>query len=184
MRNFLFKILLLIRLPIFVLKRNKLSFLSNIGPNVLLSNCIIGKYNYVGRNSILNNVNLGNYCSIAPNVQIGGMEHSYWWYSTSTFLSTECVDDKQTIIGHDVWIASGAIIKQGVKIGNGAVIGACSFVNKDVPPYSIVVGCPSKILKYRFNNDTINHLESVKYWELPPEKAKKILNTIDNKCIR
>lgn len=89
-----------------------------IGPKTLIKNFVIGKYTYLGRFSILNNVEVGNYCSIAPGVQIGGMEHSYWWFSCSTFLSDHCISNKRTIIGHDVWIGANVVFNQGIKIGN------------------------------------------------------------------
>src|SRR5699024_9683317 len=99
------------------------------------------------------------YCSIAPGVQIGGMEHSYWWLSTSTFLSEQCISNKKTKIGYDVWIAAGSIIKQGVKIGDGSVIGAMSFVNKDIPPNSIAFGVPAKIFKKRMDPQLFEKLK-------------------------
>lgn len=111
------------------------------------------------------------------------MEHSYWYPSISPRLSHYCIFGKKTVIGHDVWIAASAIIKQGVKIGNGAVIGANSFVNKDVPPYAIVVGSPAKILKYRFNQKQIEIIEESKYWEFSPNEARQILARVNEKLI-
>ena len=61
----------------------------------------------------------------------------------------------QVVIGSDVWIGCNAMILGGVHIGNGAIIGACSVVAKDVPPYAIVVGNPARIVKYRFDAETI-----------------------------
>ena len=170
-------IILAFRLPFFWLKGNKLSVNSDIKKNVLLRECFVGPYVHIGPNSIINNTFIGSYSSIAPHVQIGGMEHPYWEPSTSTYLST-CVKRERTIVGNDVWIGAAVIIKAGVKIGNGAVIGANSFVNKDVPPYAIVVGAPAKILKYRFGEETIAALEKSHYWELKPTEAKKIISEI------
>ena len=58
-------------------------------------------------------------------------------------------------VGHDVWIGARALLKPTITIGNGAVIAANSVVTKDVPPYAIVGGIPAKVLKYRFDEETI-----------------------------
>jgi acetyltransferase-like isoleucine patch superfamily enzyme len=107
------------------------------------------------------------------------MEHPYEDMSTSTFL-TDNSKRVLTEVGHDVWIAAGAIIKTGVKIGNGAVVGANSFVNKDVPPYAIVIGTPAKVYKYRFDEKTIAELEKSQYWEQKPSKARQNLLEINS----
>lgn len=179
MRKLFFKLYFLLRMPQFLFRKNSINISTNVGPNVLVSKCKIGSYNYIGRNSILNNVIIGNYCSIAPNVVIGGMEHSYWWYSTSTFLSDKCISNLETVIGHDVWIGANCIIKQGVTIGTGAVIGAHSFVNKDVEEYSIVIGCPAKVLKYRFPKSIQVNLINSEFWLCKPSKAKVILDNLN-----
>ncbi len=71
----------------------------------------------------------------------------------------------QVIIGNDVWIASDVRILAGVTIGDGAVIGACSLVTKDVEPYGIYVGVPAKRIGYRFEPEIIEKLEKMKWWE-------------------
>ena len=161
------------------LKKNCIGKGSYVYKGCMLHDCSIGNYVHVGAHCILNMTTIGDYSSIAPHVQIGGLEHPYEEFSTSTFLTSE---SKRYIteIGHDVWIAAGAIIRTGVKIGSGAVVGANSFVNKDVPPYAIVVGTPAKILKYRFDEDTISKLEASRYWEKNPSEAQKVLSNINN----
>ncbi|MBR6091475.1 MAG: CatB-related O-acetyltransferase [Bacteroidales bacterium] len=156
------------------IKNNRIGRGTFIYKGCMLHDCSIGDYVHVGPNCIFNMTTIGNYSSIAPHVQIGGMEHPYQEFSTSTFLSSNskrCL----TEIGNDVWIAAGSIIKTGVKIGNGAVIGANSFVNKDVPPYAIVIGTPAKLYKYRFDDQTIAELERSRYWEQKPSKARQVL---------
>ena len=74
-----------------------------------------------------------------------------------------------------MWIAANCIIRQGVTIGDGAVVGAGSFVNKDVPPYAIVFGSPAKVHKYRFDQDIIDKLNESHYWEYEPKDAKTLL---------
>jgi len=67
-----------------------------------------------------------------------------------------------TTIGNDVWIGINAIIRAGVTIGNGSVIGMGSIVTKDVDDFTIVAGCPAKIIRKRFYDDTINKLSKIK----------------------
>lgn len=174
-------ILGVIRLVYYKLRHNNISITSDINSRVHLRNCIIGKYCYIGSNVVVNNATIGNYTCIAPSAQIGGMEHSFWYPSISPKLSHKCIFGKRTKIGHDVWIAASAIIKQGVRIGNGAVIGANSFVNKDVPPYSIVVGSPARILKYRYTSEQIALIDKTRYWKFPPRKARGLLVRINER---
>lgn len=80
------------------------------------------------------------------------------------------INRRQIIFGHDVWIARGVTIMGGVKIGNGAVIGAKAVVAKDIPPYAIAVGNPARVIKYRFDAETIKKFLAVKWWNWSLEK--------------
>ena len=152
---------------------------SRVDSGCTMTNCIIGDYCFIRSGAQFNHVITGNYCSFAADVQIGGMEHPINEYSTSAKLFPEkCIASNDTIIGHDVWVAAGAIIRQGTKVGDGAVIGANSFVNKDVPPFAIVVGSPAKIIKYRFDKETQERIINSGYWDMPPKKAKQVLSTL------
>lgn len=166
------------RYPIYRLKHNKISVTSEIGSNNMLRNCKVGKYVFIGPKGTYNNVEIGNYTCIAPSCQIGGLEHTYWEASISPKLCNNYAPRKATRIGHDVWIAANCVIRQGVTIGDGAVVGAGSFVNKDVPPYAIVFGSPAKLYKYRFEQETINKLNESCYWEFEPKKAKALLTKV------
>ncbi|WP_289024199.1 CatB-related O-acetyltransferase [uncultured Salegentibacter sp.] len=176
---FLFKNIL--RLPLDKIKDNNIHFTSRLSGNTKISRTDIGKNCYIACNTVIVNTKVGNYCSIAPGVQIGGMEHSYWWYSTSTFLSNQCKENNRVNIGSDVWIAGGAIIKQGITIGNGSVIGALSFVNKDVPENSIVIGSPARIIKQRFDSEVFAKLKRTRFWEYDVKEAKLILEEFEMK---
>lgn len=167
-----------LRQPFWKLRHNKISNKLHIAKDVFMRGCEVEDYAYIGLHSVLNNSSIGAYSSIASGVQIGGMEHAYWDLSTSCHLTNQNIAGRTTHIGHDVWIGADSIIKQGITIGDGAVIGANSFVNKDVPPYAIVVGSPAKILKYRFDEQTIEQLQASKYYNSPPREAKEILNSI------
>ena len=169
---------MLFRLPFYMIRKNSINLSSEIGSHTHIRGCRVGKWCHIGPRGNINNAIIGNYTCIAPSCQIGGMEHPYWDLSISPLLSDEYVFGKPTTIGHDVWIAADCIVRQGVSIGDGAVIGANSFVNKDVPPYAIVMGTPAKVYKYRFDEDTISKLESSHYWEHKPSKAREILSII------
>ncbi len=77
-----------------------------------------------------------------------------------------------TIIGNDVVIFYNAIILSGVKIGDGAVVGAGAVVTKDVPPYAIVAGNPARIIKYRFSEEQIKALLRIRWWDWSVEEIK------------
>lgn len=169
---------MLLKYPIYKIRHNKVSITAEIGGNSFLRKCIVGKWVFIGPFGTFNNVEIGNYTCIAPSCQIGGLEHPYWEASLSPKLYKNNTPRKTTYIGHDVWIAANCIIRQGVTIGDGAVVGAGSFVNKDVPPYSIVFGSPAQLHKYRFDEVTIKTLQESHYWEYEPKKAKSILNKV------
>lgn len=175
------RIIMLFRQPFFYLKHNAISSSSWICSNCNLMYSKIGRNCYINRCTDINHVIMGNYCSIGPLVSIGGENHSVNYISTSDKLSEKGVANIITHIGHDVWIGTQACIKQGIKIGNGAVIGANSFVNKDVPPYSVVVGSPAKIIRYRFSEEIIKEIEESKYFLNPPQIAKIQIENIANK---
>lgn len=120
-----------------------------------------------------NHLMIGNYCSIAHNVSfLINIDHNYEYVSTypiTKICSTwkhACLElnKGQIIIGNDVWIGRSATILDGVCIGNGAIVAANSVVTKNVPPYAIVAGNPAKIVKYRFSEDIIHKLNTIKWW--------------------
>jgi acetyltransferase-like isoleucine patch superfamily enzyme len=157
---------------------------SIIAPNThLLSNCIINNsqissYTYIGKNCIVQNSNIGKFCSIANDVFIGLGKHptnlistSTLFYKTQNTLNLQLVEKDHEFkeyenisIGHDVWIGARAIILDGITIGNGSIIAANSVVTKNVPAYAIVAGVPAKILKYRFQQNKIDELQKLEWW--------------------
>jgi serine acetyltransferase len=77
-----------------------------------------------------------------------------------------------------VWIGKSVTIMSGVKIGDGSVIASNSVITKDIPPYSIVGGNPSKHIKYRFNSEQIYKLLTIKWWDWEDEKIKSNINLL------
>jgi virginiamycin A acetyltransferase len=138
--------------------------------------------------AISSTVIIGNYCSFGRNVSIIPChahlpslkkdEH----FLISTFLITGNKGWKQklvlpgknnfVIIGNDVWVGINAIILAGVKIGDGAVIGAGAVVTRDVPAYAIVAGVPAKILRYRYTKEQRAELLKIAWWNWSDEKIK------------
>lgn len=129
---------------------------------------------------------IGNYVSIAPGVQfLLGVNHQINTFTTfplySRFIKRSAIDaiNKGPLIVEDeVWIGTDAILFSGIKVGKGAIISAGAIVTKDVPPYSIVGGCPAKLIKYRFSEDIIAELMSISLNEMPLEWIKKNIETL------
>lgn len=169
-----------------------------IDRNNLLMNVEMGDYTYTGPFDMLFHLKIGKFTSISYGVTIGAPEHNYKLLSTHPFIydsyyevfdKSEVVRndkfDKETEIGNDVWIGCNSTILRGVHIGDGAVIGANSLVNRDVPPYAVVAGCPAKIIKYRFPKETIDKLITIKWWNWSIEKIrsnKKLFTTELSEC--
>lgn len=158
---------------------SEISANTHILSHTITNNSRVASYSYIGRNCLIQNVSIGKFCSIASDVYIGLGRHPTDLISTSTlFYRTKNTLGLQLVkkdyefneyakieIGHDVWIGTRAIILDGVKIGNGAIIAANSVVTKDVPPYAIVAGVPAKLIKFRFDENKIEQLLKSEWWD-------------------
>ncbi len=174
----------------FFKKKHNFSKTTIVGSNVIISgNVQIGDYTYVSDFTILYNVKIGKFCSIANFCGVGMLDHNYKNVSSHYFLEKKKygflkddkkIKDKNTQIGNDVWIGFNSIIKSGVKISDGAIVGAGSVVLKDVPAYAIVAGVPAKIIKYRFSEEIIQKLKIIKWWEWEFLKIKSRLDDFYN----
>lgn len=128
---------------------------------------------------------IGNFCSIAPNVQfILGSEHPYHYISTFPFKAKVCGQTYEALskgdinICDDVWIGYGVVILSGITINQGAIIAAGSVVTKDVPAYAIVGGNPAKFIKYRFEESIIVKLVNIDFSKFDKDFIKNNLNNL------
>ena len=161
--------------------------------NTLILNSSINSYSYVGVNSIVQNARIGSFCSIANDVFIGLGSHPTNYFSTSplfykatnTFqikFIEEDIKFSEYIaieIGNDVWLGARAIVMDGIKIGDGAIVAAGAVVTKDIPPYAIVGGVPAKIIRYRFKSEKIQYLLNSKWWTLSLAEIKNLMNELN-----
>ncbi len=134
---------------------------------------------------------IGKFCSIgsgASFIMAGNQGHNSKWISTfpffyqedELFLNAKDAFNKagNTIIGNDVWIGSEAMIMPGVNIGHGAIIGSRALVTKDVEPYTVIGGNPAKVIKKRFNDEEINLLLQIKWWDWDKKYLKETIELL------
>lgn len=163
---------------------------AHINSGSLVVHSSIGKYSYTGYDCTIINTEIGNYCSLADEVVIGAANHPIEWVSTSPvfqkaqsnpkkrFIEISLPKSRRTEIGSDVWIGRRAIIKGGIRIGHGAVIGAGAIVTKDVEPYAIVAGNPARLIRYRFDESIRRGLLETQWWTLSDEKIQAVADKI------
>lgn len=180
------------KLPLSAIKNSSFEKPSRAEARSTIVNTSFGRYSYCGYNCTLINCDIGRFCSISDNVVVGMGNHPLDWTSTSPafYHGKESIPKnlanlnynfaaKRTVIGNDVWIGTHVLIKGGIKIGTGAVIGMGSVVTKDVEPYTIVAGNPAKVIRKRFSDDEINKLLSSNWWEADVSVLKKVSQYAD-----
>ena len=163
----------------------------------------MGAFCFINLGSMIRRVvKMGRFVMIGPEVFIGGNPHSVkslsahlmfrgkcddWFKSFTEFYEDtenakkiylsqeeELARKSNIVIGNDVWIGARAIITGGVTIGDGAIIGTGAIVTKDVEPYTIVGGSPARVIRKRFNDDIIERLMRVQWWDYGPDILKGI----------
>lgn len=153
-----------------------------IGKNTLFN----GKKNLVASKD--SKIIIGKYCAIANGINIITLNHDYNFPAIQgtlykNFFNSShpgCITDPpnkertkgDVIIGNDVWIGEDVFISSGVRVGNGCCIGAKSIVTRDLPDYSICVGSPCKAVKKRYDQDIIDFLLKIKWWDWEDSKIR------------
>ena len=162
-----------------------------------MNNCKVGDYTYISGNdgggivSGFHNVSIGKYCSLATNIEIiTASSHHKDFVSIFPFYSMpnsfcynkkkskEFTNIKPVKIGNDVWVGSNVTILGGIEVGDGSIIAAGAVVTKNVEPYSIVGGCPAKLIKCRFEKEIADKLLKMRWWDWPEKKIRQNMNLI------
>ena len=170
-----------------------------VKPTIKNPNIIVGDFTYIADSEFESHVThhydfigdkliIGKFCQIAAGVEfvMNGANHQMNAVSTFPFYTLEgwkmnppAASDMpfkgDTVIGNDVWIGQNATILPGVHIGDGAIIGANSVVGSNVEPYSIVVGNPAEVTRYRFDKDLTELLLKFKWWDKPVEEINELI---------
>lgn len=162
-----------------------------MGPSKFDSSTRIGAFTYLHGSLFVECESIGRYCSISGGLRVGDREHPTAWVSTSPFqynprsfrfheegsgftplpeTSPPTFRRQAPVIGNDVWIGARVTILRDVTIGDGAIVASSAVVTKDVPPYAVVGGVPAKVIRYRFDDDTIAQLLELAWWRFSPKQ--------------
>lgn len=162
-----------------------------VGNGAQIVNSTVGRYTYIFESKLIA-TDVGAYCSIAADCTIGGASHPIDWVSSSpvfyngkncmnkNFSTNEYKTYKRTKIGNDVWVGSKCLIKGGVEIGDGAIVGMGSVVTHDIPAYEIWAGNPAKRIRKRFDDATIDKLIKLKWWDMSDDMLESIGEYFNN----
>ena len=175
-----------------------------IKPTIKNKNIIVGDFSYIADSDFESHVThhydwnndkliIGKFCQIASGVEfvMNGANHQMNAVSTFPFYTLEGWEQTpptqndlpikgNTIIGNDVWIGQNTTILPGVRIGDGAIIGANSVVGSNIEPYTIVVGNPAKALRKRFDEELIDIMEKLKWWDKSIEEINNLISLLTN----
>lgn len=157
---------------------------TEIGAGCHVADSTIGDYSYCVENTQIAYATIGKFANIAAHVRIYASRHPMQLASLHhfTYRSSWYFDDLEDnpdffawragmgiTIGHDTWLGHGSVIMPGVSVGNGSIIGSNAVVTRDVPPFSIAVGVPAKVIRLRFDEATAARMEKLAWWDWPHE---------------
>jgi len=170
-----------------------------VKPTVTNPNIVVGDFTYIADSDFERHVThhypwigdrliVGKFCQIAAGVEfvMNGANHQMNAVSTFPFYTLEGWDMEppapddlprkgDTVIGNDVWIGQNAVILPGVRIGDGAIIGASSVIGSDVAHYTVVAGNPARLLRKRFDDELIALLLDFKWWDRSVDEINALI---------
>lgn len=135
---------------------------------------LIGECTRINRASEIGRCTIGAYCAIGGRLVVRSTDHYMGYPNIQDWAQRKVIGSNvrvagkskgDVVIGNAVWIGDSVVILPGVKVGNGAVIGAGSVVTKSIPSYAVAVGNPARVVKKRFSDDMIALLEKVQWWQ-------------------
>lgn len=138
-------------------------------------------------------IHIGKFCSIGPNIKAYVSGHNMQMISTYPFLRHKEEFPKgrhnnaskgDIVIGNDVWIGARSILLNGVKIGDGAIIGAGSVVCKDIAPYTVAAGNPCKPIRKRYSDEQIDALLKIQWWTWDHPKINEALPLLQSNDVQ
>jgi virginiamycin A acetyltransferase len=158
------------------------------GPEHFQERCVLYHYPFIGDRLVI-----GRFCALAEGVSfiMNGANHAMSGFSTFPFKifghgweegfdpATWAAENRgDTVVGHDVWIGTQAMIMPGVTIGSGAIIASRAVVVSDVAPYTIVGGNPAQLIRSRFDETVVQRLLALAWWNWPIDKISRNLDAI------
>ena len=179
--------------------QTRLAFLKN---HITRPNIIVGDYTYYDDPAGVANFEanvlyhfdfigdkliIGKFCAVGTGVKfiMNGGNHTIQGFSTYPFRifggawehnlppDFSFPHRGDTVVGNDVWLGYGSLLMPGVKIGDGSIVASCAVVTKDVPPYAIVGGNPARVIRTRFDEQTIAALLQIRWWDWDAEKISR-----------